>query len=379
MMTRALREGDLEAVQQMLLRGADLTPSDQNEVTALHWVAYSNSSALFDLVVQHGALERQLVDDPDSFTALDMAANRGNAYVLRQLFNNQGLMLHSLTEWSRASMFRNNHVEAVSVCVDFVRGNGWYVGYMEDLYTALALEHAAEDIVGFLLEQHELTQEQLNTHLESAVNFKNADAASQLIEAGADVTCKGYQLLKTAIMDGSFEVVQVMLDSINKVSRIEDEILRELINAAARSENADIMYLLVRSGIRDLSNRRIFLDYTPLHWAVEKGCLSVVLYLFRNKVSLEDETSDGSSVLHLAARKGKIEMLDFLIARGCDVNKKNRIGCTPLHYAARFRQKEAAEILVQHGASIATRDLRGMTPLDYAIDLCRPDLFDFLE
>ena len=96
-------------------------------------------------------------------------------------------------------------------------------------------------------------------------------------------------------------------------------------------------------------------------------------YLSTNFESLNDEVSDGFTLLHIAAAFGQEELVAFLLDRGALVNKNatNRAGETPLHLAVLFRDEETAarvaDRLIANGAELNSAQKGGQTPLHHAV------------
>lgn len=66
--------------------------------------------------------------------------------------------------------------------------------------------------------------------------------------------------------------------------------------------------------------------------------------------------------LHFAAQRGRYRISKYLLAQGADPNARNFIDKTPLHLAAFLNNADCCELLLQHGANIDAEDKFGRTP-----------------
>jgi ankyrin repeat protein len=89
--------------------------------------------------------------------------------------------------------------------------------------------------------------------------------------------------------------------------------------------------------------------------------------------SLNDEVSDGFTLLHIAAAFGQEELVAFLLDRGALVNKNanNKAGETALHLAVLYRDEETAarvaDRLIANGAELNAPQKGGQTALHHAV------------
>lgn len=96
-------------------------------------------------------------------------------------------------------------------------------------------------------------------------------------------------------------------------------------------------------------------------------------WLSQNFDHLNDEVSDGLTLLHIAAAFGQEELVSFLLDRGALVNKnaKNQSRETPLHLAVLFRDEDTAariaDRLIANGAELNAPQKGGQTALHHAV------------
>ena len=74
----------------------------------------------------------------------------------------------------------------------------------------------------------------------------------------------------------------------------------------------------------------------------------------------------GRTALHWAADRGHLTVVELLLDRGASVDSKDGEGQTALHYATLCEFPEIAVRLVSCGASLEATDDDGSTPLENA-------------
>ena len=84
-------------------------------------------------------------------------------------------------------------------------------------------------------------------------------------------------------------------------------------------------------------------------------------------LDLEFKTDRGATPLHAAVDQGCLSVVKVLIAQGVQVNPRDEENKTPLHYACIKGHQNIAVFLKDSGAFINARDNLGMTPLLLAV------------
>ncbi len=90
-------------------------------------------------------------------------------------------------------------------------------------------------------------------------------------------------------------------------------------------------------------------QYTPLHYAAEKGDLGVVKELIQRRgVPVDIRTGHQRTPLHLAALEGNLEIVEYLIAKNADIKSVDKEGSNALHYAALGTDGELNTAIVRY-------------------------------
>jgi RNA polymerase sigma factor (sigma-70 family) len=100
-------------------------------------------------------------------------------------------------------------------------------------------------------------------------------------------------------------------------------------------------------------------DYTPLHWAAERGHLESARRLLDSNANLAATCGIGTTPLHRAIQDftrgcngGNLEMVETLLVHGAEVNCKDYYGNTPLRWARRSQDDEIVGLIRRHGGKL---------------------------
>lgn len=115
-----------------------------------------------------------------------------------------------------------------------------------------------------------------------------------------------------------------------------------------------------------------FLDEEPgskvkldsIHLFAQEGDEENLIKCIDNGVPLNLKDGEGRTPLHWAVDRGCMNITALLLNKNADVNAKDDEGQTALHYAAICERAAIAELLVKHGGDIEIKDDEGNTPSD---------------
>ena len=137
----------------------------------------------------------------------------------------------------------------------------------------------------------------------------------------------------------------------------------------------DLAERLLDARPQDANARSGYPPYrTPLHAAVTKEHLNMVLLLLERGADVKSRCGQRQTALYMASSRGNVEVVQSLIDHGADVNVEcddkdgdiDDVKWTPLLVASETRRPENARILLRHGASVNHQDTDGKSPLHFA-------------
>lgn len=235
----------------------------------------------------------------------------------------------------------------------------------------VAVEHAAEEMVGLLLENGACIESNcyyLNrTPIFAAATKGRLENLKLLLRSGAKVDVKdifGLTPLLASSENGHPGVVEALLDSGADVNVVCEK-CRSAMFYAVTNGHARVAEVLSRFGAS--SNSRDRFGLTPLHVACTKGNSELVEILLRNDTDVNARCSRGRTALWLAAEKGFKEVIEQLLASDANVDCRAEGGMTPLHVVARLGSADIANVLLKNGADVNATCYKRRTPLFYAV------------
>ena len=152
-----------------------------------------------------------------------------------------------------------------------------------------------------------------------------------------------------------------------------------ILHLAATSGDLEYFTIIVSLGfnINSLDSD----EYTPLHRAIEYGCVSIAKYLISQPNCLcETLTKDRNTtpLLDAASELGDLSLVQCLVERGVDVNISNCNGSTALHYSCRWGHLSIVEYLTSLPQINYTKDFWGRTVIHFAAEFGQAHIVKYL-
>ena len=152
-----------------------------------------------------------------------------------------------------------------------------------------------------------------------------------------------------------------------------------VLHLAATSGDLDYFTTIVSLGF-DINS----LDsdgYTPLHRAIEYGCVSIAKYLISQPNCLcETLTKDNNKtpLLDAASELGDLSLVQGLVERGVDVNISNCNDATALHCSCSWGHLSIVEYLTSLPQINYTKDFWGRMGLHFAAEFGQENVVKYL-
>uniref|UniRef100_A0A1B6CVH5 SOCS box domain-containing protein n=1 Tax=Clastoptera arizonana TaxID=38151 RepID=A0A1B6CVH5_9HEMI len=296
---KAVREGNIKVVQDLLDKGCRVDVSDCQNLTPLHLAASRDHVDIVKLLLSHGAqVNRKTVD---KLVPLHFAAVRGFIDTVKVLLN------------AGAHVDAIDSSEQTALHLVICRG---HVDVAE-----LLIQHGAkvniEEIHGY-------------TPLCEAVWQKSVPLVRLLLSSGAKITQSHY-LLHYAVLHQHYEMVKLLLDAGSIPNLRDHETGDTPLILAAKTGQSHIADLLLKNGASP-NYVNSLTGLTPLHVVVrirESDFASVCTFikvLCRHNVNLNATVStSGETPLSMALINKRYRAAVLLIKLGADVNLNSKM------------------------------------------------------
>jgi tetratricopeptide (TPR) repeat protein len=151
------------------------------------------------------------------------------------------------------------------------------------------------------------------------------------------------------------------------------ELLHSKTGSRPVYELSNQLFVAVKNGdlqwVRDCIHGRANVDsrdnnnWTPLHYAAEKGYAELVNILLQNRASINAQNNGKATPLHFAARNGHIKVVEALLSSRAMINATTQNNnWTPLHFAAKHNHIAVVKALIKHGTVYNARDSQDRAP-----------------
>ncbi|KAK4195219.1 ankyrin repeat-containing domain protein [Triangularia verruculosa] len=341
----AAGNGDTEALQRLLSKGAGLEVADEDGRTPLSWAASSGHEQAVQLLLDMGA-RVDAADQRHGQTPLSWAASNGHEAVV-------GLLIGAGAEVDAADIFCGTPLS-------------WAVEGGHGATVKLLLECGAD--VGTRYGEYN------HTPLSRAAERGDLATVKLLLECGADVKTRYGKYARTplsrAAENGHETIVKLLLECGADVQTRYGKYARTPLSWAAENGHETIVKLLLECGA-DVKTRDREHGRTPLSWAAENGHETIVKLLL--ECGADAETRDGEhgrTPLSRAAENGHETIVKLLLECGADVETRyGEYDYTPLSRAAERGDLATVKLLLECGADVQTRYGKyARTPLSWAAE-----------
>jgi uncharacterized protein len=211
-----------------------------------------------------------------------------------------------------------------------------------------------------------------------AASNGSASIVRRLLDANADANAadaSGDTVLMAAVRAGSPDAVRVLLDRGARANQTEPELSHTPLMWAARTNNAEIMRMLLAAGAPVDAATRV--GARPAVRPPGAGGGSHGVGIVRSGVPPQGEqlpAPGGMTPLLFAARDGRLDAAKLLLEAGAKINTPDPNGITPLLMAVTNNQLRVAGMLLDEGADPKAVDWYGRSPLWAAVEMRNLDL-----
>ncbi len=401
----AVKNGDLNKVEDLISQGTSLEVKDSNGNTLLHYASQKDHLEVVEYLIKKGASLK--AKNKDGETPLELAVQKnyigiieflkktqldldeellatvkGNDLNKVKALVSQGASLEAKDNSDNTPLHNacnNGHVKVVEY---LIKEGASLKAKNKDGEAPLhvAVQHDGTlEVIEFILNRdlsgiNDITNDG-RTPLHLAIQGNKPNTVELLLRKGASIAVKDKNG-KTPLDLAKQE------DYTNTIEMIEEvqSALDEKLLTAVQNDNLD--------KVKDLTNQNANVNtrdkysWTPLHWATFKGYLEVAEFLVKKgaDVNAASENLYGSRPIHIAVENNNENIVEFLLSKGVDANDTDKQGYTPLHYAAWRGRSEVASLLFDKGANVNAADTStaGKKPIHVAAENNSKSVIEFL-
>lgn len=216
------------------------------------------------------------------------------------------------------------------------------------------------------LEYSAMSQGQKNIALRNAVQKKECDDISLLLQKGANPTDpneKGITAMMYAANTGKSDVFEKFKNYKNGFIGC-DKNQRNILMFAASGGNVEIINICCKEGVDIKAKSAQY--WTPLMFAVYQGRAQAMFYFIQHGLSIDDKTKSGESMFQLGLYGNNPLVLDTLVKLGAPLDIVQE---EPLIFAAKKGKLQSLRwLLATNGYESFQKDKNGATVLMHCLD-----------
>ncbi|KAG8178987.1 hypothetical protein JTE90_012500 [Oedothorax gibbosus] len=397
----AALDGQENIVNALLLKGADINSTNDNNATALHISANQGHNDVVKVLLKYNSKLYKRVNN-EGLTPLHLAVISGHDKVVSTLLNAGAnpCLADNYNQTSIELAVAHDKFQIVKIILN--QGNVNVNDKGKDGFTLL---HIAAQM-GHLAIAEILVENGANIHAKNISGSKPIHIAARDGHLNVvkfyldkniqlnDIGVIGESLLHYAIRGGQLEIVKYLINQNIDVNSSNYNLSKPL-HIAAQYGYSDLIYLLLENGaylnaieINNISALEIarscghkkatkLLEITDKFFVVVKQNKILETEKFLKEGAVVNVKSDADvTPLHYASWKGFDNIVNILLKYKANPNIKGKSGCTPLHYACKYGHFNIVKSLLLHKAAYNESCCNGKTALDFAT---RPDITKLLS
>ncbi len=368
----AAERGDLEKVNGLLDKGAQVNARDENGRTPLMWAAWNGNVEMAVALIKRGANVNARTElgavEVHGETVLMIASIRGCSDMVELLISN-GARVNDVDGKGRTARMI---VEAMESLIR----NGAHVNDVGEKGRILRtfLETTGHESVVEILKKHEVLQaaatrerlssedrERLDIALLDSMRRGDTRHVRSLLDAGADANVKdesGWSALMWAAVRNQYTIAELLIERGADVNA-KDSRGKNVLDIATEHGSKEVAELLVEHGAaakKSLSaeeQKELDAELLKMAW---KGDIRQGEQLIDKGANVDARGDNGETPAVWATIGGHTEFVKLLVARGADVNAKDSRGRSLLGYAILHGKNNIAEFLKMKGAKTSSAD-----------------------
>jgi ankyrin repeat protein len=367
----AVEKGDLEQLELLISKGADVNLKNQEGWTPLHIAAKEGHVDIAALLIKNRAEVNERInsrDDPSGLTPLHIAAYSNHVDVVELLIgagaqiNVHGTYGHTPLEYAAGRGDKDIVELLLAKGADIEAGDDW-----NRTPLLAAAPNNRPEIVKLLLDRGANVEARMKSgrqnalHMAASRNF--LEVAKLLLKAGAyidDRDMTGQTPLHKAVMKGHQDMVELLLD--NGAFWRHRHLGIGLIGLAMAQNQGEMVKFLVDKGLPN----------SPVHVAAFFGDINEVKSYLDGGGDINEYSPNGFMLLLCAINGGRTEVAELLIKKGANTNRICFEGGSALEYAAWKGRTGIARMLLDNGAEATNGALHA------AVSSGRKDILEML-
>lgn len=356
--------GDVAALTGLMEQGR-FSPQGCDAVGTpyLVWAALQGQVSVVKCLISTGC-SPDAANPVDQETALMVAAQAGNAAVVRQLLKKKASAgLRCVCHTSRVAEERSAVVPGMSA-LDMAVAAG------HELVASVLASHSGVDV------NDVRGSFEGRAPLHWACELGRLEVAKVLLANGALLSvadANGRTPLHVAVAAGNVELCALLVESaatgaaVRELLASRDKHGQSVLELAVVSNHAPVLQRCLEWSKGGTRADAAPLFESALQAAATAGNAAAVAKLVSEaKGAVNAQDRDGTTALARAATRGHYETCRILVQNGADVNLADRKRNSPLHHTAFHGFTKVANLLLDAGADPNTVNVFGQTPLDRA-------------
>ncbi|XP_078382491.1 uncharacterized protein LOC144665187 isoform X1 [Oculina patagonica] len=204
---------------------------------------------------------------------------------------------------------------------------------------------------------------------ESTASQASSESTEQVSATGSefvDMDKDEWNSLHDAAEDGDVTKIESLLSRGFSVDCRDGRGITPLMVAAARGKLQAVEYLLAKGANPSLEDNN---GWNSLHYASYSGNPDIIELMLSHVPSIDSITNRGVTALMLAAANDKLQAVEYLLTKGANPSLENNDGWNVLHRASQGGNPVIIELMLSHVPSIDLINNKGSTALMLAARL----------